>query len=327
MPPSDGSRLKDAKAWLRGFPFLLTAKRKVWGKFQRHESFVYGFDGTTNLNLVTRFPLYAPATSGSYEDKAEITIQTINQIFPLLSNFARVQREKHSDVRDIQKFTESSEDLQAADELKKFLDRYGSDKANVHNYHLLYGPLLKKRDRILRLLEIGIGTNNVQMLSNMGPGGRPGASLRAFRDFLTNAEIYGADIDKRILFEEEKIKTYYLDQTQFRSFEHLSTLIPAEFDLIIDDGLHSPSANINTLLFGLTKIKIGGWLVIEDIALDAIPVWELVAALLSANYTAQIFTAAGYMYEETQRKLSFSPRASAVFAVQRAPTSTGWRIG
>jgi hypothetical protein len=302
---------------LRAFSLLLTAKRNVWKKFQRRESLVWGFDGTTNINLVTTFPLYAPPTSGSYEDKAETTIQTINRIFPLLSNFAKVHTEKHAELKDIRQFAVSSEDLQAAAELKNYLDNYGSDKANVHNYHMLYGPLLKKRAQFQRLLEIGIGTNNVEMLSNMGPGGRPGASLRAFRDFLTNAEIYGADIDERILFEEEKIKTYYLDQTHFKSFENLSRIIPSEFDLIIDDGLHSPTANINTLLFGLTKIKVGGWLVIEDIALDTIPVWELVSALLSTNYASHIFTAAGYMYEKTQRRFLFNLHAAAVFAVQR----------
>ena len=40
----------------------------------------------------------------------------------------------------------------------------------------------------------------------------PGASLRAWRDYFVKADIYGADIDKKILFNENKIKNFYVDQ-------------------------------------------------------------------------------------------------------------------
>ena len=42
--------------------------------------------------------------------------------------------------------------------------------------------------------------------------GKPGASLRVFRDYFLNAKIYGADIDKNILFTSDRIFTYYVDQ-------------------------------------------------------------------------------------------------------------------
>jgi hypothetical protein len=316
MPFLRGSLFQAAKARLRTLPFLVTLKRKVARKFQKPESFLYGFNGTTNLNVVTAFPLYAPLTSGSYEAKADATIETINRTIPLLSYFAKTQTGKHVEATEIQKFATSSEDLRAADEFKKYFDKYGSDKTNSHNYHKLYGPLLKDRDRVRAMLEIGIGTNFTDVLSNMGQGGEPGGSLRAFRDFLTNATIYGADIDRRILFEEQRIKTYYVDQTDFGSFENLGTLIPSELDLIIDDGLHSPNANINTLIFGLTRIKVGGSLVIEDIALDAIPVWEVIAALLPANYTPHIITAAGFMMDKAG-DFSINDCAAALFVVRR----------
>jgi hypothetical protein len=310
------SLLRTTRAYARTFSILMAAKHWVWRNSQPPESYLYGFDGTTNLNLVTTFPLYAPLTSGSYEAKAESTIETINQIFSILNGFAETQTGKHINTIDIREFATSSTDLLAAEELKKYLDNRGSDKANPHNYHMLYGPLLKSRDQIRRLLEIGIGTSNVDVLSNMGPGGKPGASLRAFRDYLPNAEIYGADIDKRILFEEDRIKTHYLDQTDITSFDKLRTVVPPELDLIIDDGLHSPSANLNTVIFGLTQIKIGGWIVVEDIAPDAIPVWKLVSALLPANYPSHILTAAGFL-RERNGEFALNDRAATLFAVQR----------
>jgi hypothetical protein len=46
----------------------------------------------------------------------------------------------------------------------------------------------------------------------MGRTGTPGASLRAWRDYFPNAEIYGADIDREILFEEERISAFYVNQ-------------------------------------------------------------------------------------------------------------------
>ena len=45
----------------------------------------------------------------------------------------------------------------------------------------------------------------------MGTEGKPGASLRAFRDFCMNAEVIWADIDKRILFKEDRINKIWED--------------------------------------------------------------------------------------------------------------------
>jgi hypothetical protein len=77
----------------------------------------------------------------------------------------------------------------AATKLKALFDEHGSDKANVHGYHPLYAAILDDPSAALSVLEIGLGTNNTDVASNMGAAGRPGASVRAFRDFLPNAAI------------------------------------------------------------------------------------------------------------------------------------------
>ena len=123
----------------------------------------------------------------------------------------------------------------------------------------------------------------------MGSHGRPGASLRAFRDYLPNAQIYGADVDRGILFDDERISTFFVDQTDLDSFSTLSAAIPAELDLIIDDGLHSPNANLATLAFGLNRLKVNGHLLVEDIRPEALPIWQLVSsALLPSNYESDV---------------------------------------
>ncbi len=51
-------------------------------------------------------------------------------------------------------------------------------------------------------------------------------------------------------------------------------------DLVIDDGLHSPHANLRTLAFGLGIIRKGGWVVVEDISPYALEIWTLISAFL-----------------------------------------------
>ena len=112
--------------------------------------------------------------------------------------------------------------------------------------------MLTPRKEISNILGIGLGTNNTNLVSTMGTEGKPGASLRAFRDFCMNAEVIGADVDESILFKEDRIKTFYVDQTSNNSLNNLKDKFTNKFDLIIDDGLHSPDANINTLRIATT---------------------------------------------------------------------------
>jgi hypothetical protein len=160
------------------------------------------------------------------------------------------------------------------------MDFYGSDKGPYNkgagNYTKLYDYVFKDiKNEVNNLLEIGLGTNNVDVPSNMGSDGKPGASLRGFRDYFINANIYGADVDNRILFSEERIETYHVDQLSDSSLQKLSDTFDFEFDIIIDDGIHDlsyrdrkngVSGNIKTLSFFLNKLKKGGFYIIEDVA-------------------------------------------------------------
>jgi hypothetical protein len=168
--------------------------------------------------------------------------------------------------------------------LATYFEERGSDKAR-HGYHHVYAKLIGDlgTDRPIAILEIGLGTNNPGLISSMGARGRPGASLRAFRDYCPSARVYGADIDPDILFEEERIRTARVDQTVPESFGKMcETFGRDKFDLIIDDGLHSSEANLNTLAFALKSLPPGGWIVIEDIPARSIAIWEVVARILPA---------------------------------------------
>lgn len=163
-------------------------------------------------------------------------------------------------------------------------DYFGNDKSTVHDYHKLYGRILDDINHPYLIFGIELGTNNVDIASNMGRFGRPGASLRAFRESYPNAMIYGADFDQRILFDEDRIITFFVDQTSILTFESLGENIPDEFDLMIDDGLHSFSANLNSLKFFMSKIKVGGYIVIEDIDIQTQDLWSIVHHLIKPEF-------------------------------------------
>jgi hypothetical protein len=160
---------------------------------------------------------------------------------------------------------------------------------------LIYSWLLaRKRQDKLNILEIGLGTNNIDVPSNMGLEGKPGASLRAFRDWAPNSSIFGADVDTRILFSEDRIRTFFVDQTSRDALRNLAASVPAgQLDLIIDDGLHNSEANLNTLLFAIPLIKEDGVIVIEDVGPSDLPFWQIVFGLFAPRYKGVFLDARG----------------------------------
>jgi hypothetical protein len=192
-------------------------------------------------------------------------------------------------IEDLDNFIAGG-DHQLAEVLQSLLNKHGSDKAQHHNYHKIYSEVLKEYiGKNTKILEIGIGTNNTDTPSNMGSNGKPGASLRAWKEMDERFQIVGADIDYRVLFEEDRISTYQLDQTSESSWkEFVEKLGISKFHLIIDDGLHSPTANLNSILYLLPLLETNGVLVIEDIAERALPVWSLLSNLMPSHWNVKV---------------------------------------
>lgn len=158
----------------------------------------------------------------------------------------------------------------ASDTLAECFARYNTDKqTSQHNYAAVYEVLFAaRRQSVRRLLEIGIGTVDAKALSNMAwqQNYRPGASLRAWRDYFPNALIVGLDIDPKSMLDDDRVRTAVCDSTNPESVKALPPWIQdAAFDVIIDDGLHSAEAQQKTLLHFWPLLKSGGCYVIEDI--------------------------------------------------------------
>ncbi len=232
--------------------------------------------------ICKRFSMFAPNRAGDPHVLSEIASQAAYGTFSALEALLRKLTTVSSfHPQMLPKLDEEQYKFSAV--LAERFNYYGSDKTTVHSYESLYARLLTKicNDKGA-LLEIGLGTNNIDTPSNMGLTGQPGASVRAFRDALPQFNIYGADVDRRILFWEQRIRTFYVDQSDIKTFYNMQVQISEPLDIIIDDGLHAPHTNLNTLLFALDALKPGGHLVVEDIALGMLPVWQVVAQLLVA---------------------------------------------
>jgi hypothetical protein len=158
----------------------------------------------------------------------------------------------------------------AATKMCRVMTKHGSDKGRGwHNYTTVYSALFPLGCvQPKRIFELGLGTNQPDLISTMGVEGRPGASLRGWAELFPNAVIYGADIDRGSLFQEPRIKTYYCDQLDSAAIRELWAQpdLRDGMDLLVEDGLHTFEANISFLDGSLEHVTPGGLYVIEDIA-------------------------------------------------------------
>jgi hypothetical protein len=166
-------------------------------------------------------------------------------------------------------------------ELSALCDLYGTDKGELqkfghpyswasHNYADFYARHFEHcRNSVKNIFECGLGTNNPNLLSSMGISGKPGASLRVWRDYFPNAMVYGADIDQDVLFEEERIKTYFIDQLDLASIKRYWDQVNVnDFDLMVDDGLHTFEAGVTLFLGSVDRLANSGIYVIEDVTIN-----------------------------------------------------------
>ena len=63
------------------------------------------------------------------------------------------------------------------------------------------------------------------------------------------------------------------------------------FDLIIDDGLHSHTANLKVIINSIQFLKKGGCLVIEDIGLSSKSIWETICFIMNFKYKSYLIKA------------------------------------
>ena len=143
-------------------------------------------------------------------------------------------------------------------QLKELFDKYECDKSLKHGYDTVYQKLFEPlQDKEINILEVGIFK---------------GASTSALYEFFPKANIYALDIFVRTSAKDVKIlredRCHWLkaDSTNPSVRSQIKLAFPnVRFDIIIDDGLHTPKANAQTFENLRPLLKEGGSYIIEDV--------------------------------------------------------------
>lgn len=154
--------------------------------------------------------------------------------------------------------------------------KFLTDKGPKHHgytkhYYSAIEKYLKGAGAVRRLGEIGIGF--FDCMCHVSSEYKPGASLRMWEAFFPEAEIYGFDINRSILYSEGRVSCHYMDQGQPESMREALAGCGGPFDLIIDDGSHLLPHQINTKNVAGDYVRPGGLLIIEDIEERFLEYW------------------------------------------------------
>jgi hypothetical protein len=142
---------------------------------------------------------------------------------------------------------------------------YGTDKCSdphCHGYTLFYKPMFTPRMHDeLNVAEIGIAK---------------GASIKTWCDYFPKSQIYGFDVDSTCIEEFNVNNPNINARLAFMDVRDADSIINGfkdtgvMFDLIIDDSTNEFEDQIRIIRNTYQYLKPGGFLVIEDILMNAV---------------------------------------------------------
>ena len=154
--------------------------------------------------------------------------------------------------------------------IKVLFEKHLSDKA-INGYSDVYDHFFYPwKDKYITLLEIGIGTlnpthSNMLFWEEKYPEYRPGASLRAFKEYFPHGLIYGIDVNEDCMIsDEERIKTFLMDSTDKITSDDIFGSL-SKFNFIVDDGDHRYETQIKTFENFFGKLRSDGVYILEDL--------------------------------------------------------------
>lgn len=158
-----------------------------------------------------------------------------------------------------------------------FFCHVGTTENLAHGYTSVYEKYMEEyRDKPINLLEIGICSPYY-----------PGASLRSWYRYLEQAEIFGIDIVDCSSFQNDRVRTFVVDQTSKTQLRVLADNTPT-FRFIIDDGCHDHRAILISLGVLFSRLESGGIYFIEDLhVVDCTDLFKLKNNELSSQHITQ----------------------------------------
>jgi len=173
------------------------------------------------------------------------------------------------DIDAIDKSWIDSLDNNQSLDLNQIIEKHGSDKFKSGYSHLYKDIFQPYKDACINYLEIGLGTLDPSLPSSFCgiqshyDHYQPAGILRVWKEYFSNAKIYGLDIAEDCMISEDRITTFLGDSTD-QSFSH-SAFQNLSFDIILDDGLHTSDAQLKTFNNFFSKVNNNGLYIIEDI--------------------------------------------------------------
>ena len=143
------------------------------------------------------------------------------------------------------------------DPLTRLAILHGTDKFGMHDYTPVYHALLaERRDKPLKLLEIGIGGYDDPHAG--------GESLAMWRDYMPNADIVALDIAAKELDLGPRVTLVQGSQVDP---DVIARLIAdhGPFDVIVDDGSHDNAHVWESFRMLFPALKPGGLYLVEDV--------------------------------------------------------------
>ncbi len=146
--------------------------------------------------------------------------------------------------------------------LEDLVDNSKTDKNTIHSYLHLYNELLtKKRFTAKNVLEVGIGDFDE----------KNGGSIKLWRDYFTNATIYGLDVlpINRVMDEllnDPRVILYTSTDAYNEDFFNKNFLNKnIKCDFMLDDGPHTLESMVQFIKLYSQIMTDDGILIVEDV--------------------------------------------------------------
>ena len=189
---------------------------------------------------------FARKPGDEYQDEYRILIELLDSFYPLIEEGSQ-ESFTSSDSSPLNNFDEEEYLLMDKLALAAGLDKSSS----FHHYTKVYSQYFKDvRNEPLKFLEIGIGEGN---------------SAKFFENYFPLADLYFIDnTDEYIKYYSDRSKYFFIDQSDILSLQSFA-VEEGPFDIILDDGGHTMTQQINSFLALFPFIKPGGLYIIEDL--------------------------------------------------------------
>ncbi len=155
--------------------------------------------------------------------------------------------------------------------LTEIANKYALDKGteipnngNHHGPRLNFTPIYEKyfnqiKNQKLNILEIGIENGN---------------SLKLWKEYFENSNIFGFDINDKSYLNNDKIHCFQVDQSNKNQIFNAMNKINQKFDIIIDDGSHVISHQQISLGVLFNFLNKNGMYWIEDLHTSDENIWK-----------------------------------------------------